>query len=116
MIDVAGVVRGASGGFSVLVVGELVAIAVGLVSGPVGGVVFALTAAAGPVTAGTLAARSGRPPLLQSVLAAVLAYLLTVPLRLAGPGLPASEAAFGCVAAAALGAVAGRLVQRSGGS
>jgi hypothetical protein len=115
MIDVAGVVRGASGGFSVLVVGELVAIAVGLVSGPVGGVVFALTAAAGPVTAGTLAARSG-PPVLQGVLAAVLAYVLTVPLRLAGPGLPASEATFGVVAAAVLGAVAGRLAQRAGRS
>ncbi len=115
MIDVAGVFRGASRGFSVLLVGELVAIVVGLVSGPVGGVVFALTAAAGPVTAGILAAQSG-PPVIQGASAAVLAYVLTVPLRLAGPGLPASEAVFSVVVAAVLGAVAGRMTRRTGGS
>jgi hypothetical protein len=112
MIDVAGVVRGASRGFSVFLVGELVAIAVGLVSGGLGSVVFALTAAAGPVTAGLLAARSG-PPVIQGASAAVLAYVLTVPLRLAGPGLPASEAVFSVVVAAVLGAVAGRMAGRT---
>ena len=114
MLDGPAVVRGGSRGFTVLVVGELLALAVGLASDTLGGLLFAMSAAAGAVTAGTVAGRSD-PPLPNGAAAGLLAYALTVPLRLMGGGLAASELAFSVMAATVLGGLGGRLTAQAAG-
>jgi hypothetical protein len=116
LLDVPAIVRGGSRGFSVLLVGELLALAVGAFVGALGGLLFAISAAAGPITAGTVAGRVG-PPLVQGACAGLLAYGLTVPLRMLTGSRGIAELAFSVVASTALGALGGRTVARaSGGS
>jgi hypothetical protein len=79
-VDVPLVLRGASIGFTVLVVGELVALALATTAPGPASLLLGLTGAAGSVAAAFVAARSG-PPAAQGALAALGAYLLTVPLR-----------------------------------
>jgi hypothetical protein len=77
-IDVVAAVRGCSSGFSVLVVGGLIAPALAQVS-VLGSFALVLTAIAGFSTAAARQGASSRPAL-QGVLAAVGAYLLALPL------------------------------------
>jgi hypothetical protein len=114
MLDGPGVVRGGSRGFTVLVVGELLALAVGLASEGLGGLLFAMSAAAGAVTAGTVAGRSD-PPLPNGAAAGLFAYVLTIPLRLMGGGVAGTELAFSVVAATVLGGLGGRLAAQATG-
>lgn len=112
-IDAPGVVRGGSRGFTVLVVGELVALAASVISAGVGGFVLAVSAAAGAVTAGVVAGRA-EPAQANGAAAAIAAWLLTVPLRLiGGAGLAGSEVVFSVVVGAVLGAFGARLVARA---
>lgn len=126
LLDVPALVRGGSRGFTVLVVGELIALAVGAFVGVLGGLLFAMTAAAGPIAAGTVAVRPGPPAgvadthkrrwyMAQGAFAGLLGYALTVPLRLMGGGRGAAELAFSIVASTALGAFGGRAVMQAGG-
>ena len=112
MLDVAAVVRAGSRGFTVLLVGELLALALGVLSGALGGILFAMSAAAGPITAGTLVAGSD-PPIPHGAAAGLLAYALTVPLRYMtdGPGVP--ELVFSVVVSTALGALGARAASRA---
>jgi hypothetical protein len=114
MLDGPAVVRGGSRGFTVLVVGELLALLVGLASDSLGGLVFAMTAAAGAVAAGTIAGRTD-PPLPNGAAAGLFAYVLTVPLRFMGGGPAGTELAFSVVAATVLGALGGRLAAQAAG-
>lgn len=111
MLDVATVVRAGSRGFTVLLVGELIALAVGLVSGVLGGILFAMSAAAGPITAGTMAAGSD-PPIPHGAAAGLLAYGLTVPLRYMTDGPEPTELVFSVVVSTALGALGARTAAR----
>jgi hypothetical protein len=114
MFDGPAVVRGGSRGFTVLVVGELLALLVGMASESLGGLVFAMTAAAGAVTAGTLAGRSD-PPLPNGAAAGLFAYVLTIPLRLMGDNLAPTELIFSVVAATVLGGFGARLAAQAAG-
>lgn len=107
--------RGGSAGFTVLLVGELLALALGAVSASLGGLLFAVTAAAGPVTAGT-AAGQARPAVPNGLAAGLLAYGLTVPLRfMIGSRPEVTELVFSVVISAGLGAVGGRMAARAAG-
>jgi hypothetical protein len=113
MIDAPGVVRGGSRGFTVLVLGELVALAAGGISAGLGGLLLAVSAAAGAVSAGVVAGRT-QPAPANGAAAGLLAWLLTVPLRLiGGRGLAASEVVFSMVVGAVLGSFGGRMVAQA---
>jgi hypothetical protein len=85
-VDVPLVMRGASMGFTVLLVGEFVALALASAAPGPASLLLALTGAAGSVTAAYVAVRAG-PPAAQGALAALGAYLLTVPLRILAGGI-----------------------------
>lgn len=113
-LDRVAVVRGASRGFSVLVLGEMVL----RVAGPSQqqfGLLFALLGAAGFTMAGIRGARTAAArPVLTGATAAVAAFVLTVPLRmmLHAPVLNASTG-ISMGYAAVVGAVAGLLARRA---
>lgn len=109
------VIRGASVGFTVLVVGELVALALATAAPGPASLLLALTGAAGSVAAAYVAARSG-PPAAQGALAAVGAYLLTVPLRLMAGDVELLRLWMDFSFAVAIGWVAGRKLGRSADS
>jgi hypothetical protein len=79
--DEVALVRGASTGFTVLLVGELLAPLAGQVNGTLGLLWVSMVGAAGFVTAGSRIGTSASP-WLHGAVAALLALLLTVPLRL----------------------------------
>jgi hypothetical protein len=85
-VDVPLVLRGASVGFTVLVAGELIALALATAAPGPASLLLALTGAAGSVVAALVASRSGPPPT-QGALAAAGAYLLTLPLRVMAGGI-----------------------------
>lgn len=109
VLDAAAIVRGGSRGFTVFLVGELLALAVGVASGALGGLLFALSAAAGPVTAGMVAGPHGGAPAPQGAAAGLLAYGLTVPLRFMTGDPAVTELIFSVVLSAGLGALGARL-------
>jgi hypothetical protein len=111
-VDVPLVIRGASVGFTVLVVGELVALAMATAAPGPASLLLALTGAAGSVAAAYAAARSG-PPAAQGALAAVAAYLLTVPLRLMAGGVNPLRVWMDLSFALVIGWVAGRRLSRT---
>lgn len=99
--------RGMFWGLLVLLVGELLAMALVAVSPAVAGAALALVGAAGPAVAGLVAGRSG-PPATQGALAAVGAYLLTLPVKLLdGTGVGPGELTVGPMFAAVVGVLAG---------
>ena len=105
--------RGASTGFTVLLVGELLApLAAGLGS-VVGLLWLSLVGAAGFVTAGSRVG-TARITWLQGGLAAVAALALTVPLRML-VGLDTAEQWYAVGVSAIFGLVVGALAGRSAG-
>lgn len=120
LLDEAALVRGASKGFTVLVVGELAAPLVAGLGSTLGLLWLSLVGAAGFVTAGSSIGHA-RSCWLQGALAALTALSLTVPLRLL-VGLDTAEqwyavgisAGFGVVVGALAGLSAGNLRSRRG--
>lgn len=107
-VDPAALVKGASAGFTVLLVGELLAPLAGLVSATLGGLWLSLVGAAGYVVAGSRVGLASRT-VLQGAGAAVLALLLTLPLRLlAGFAAPFWALGLSAVFAVFVGGLAGR--------
>lgn len=80
-IDVPGAVRGASTGFSILILGGLLAPFLTLVSGPVAAGWLALVAVVAFAVAARHSKRAGSPGL-HGVVAALIAYALVLPLIL----------------------------------
>jgi hypothetical protein len=110
-VDVPLVIRGASVGFTVLMAGELIALALATaVPGPAS-LLLALTGAAGSVAAALVASRSGPPPT-QGALAAAGAYLLTMPLRVVAGGINPLRAYLDFSFAVVIGWLAGRKLGR----
>lgn len=106
-LDVPELVKGASSGFTVLLLGELLAPVAGAVDATLGGLWLSLVGATGYVVAGSRVG-SARRPVLQGVCAALLALGLTLPLRLiAGLNAPLWALLLSAVFAVAVGAAAG---------
>jgi len=113
-VDVPNAVRGASSGFSILIIGGLLAPMMTLVSGPFAAVW--LTGVA--VVAFVVAARKSRAaerPATHGAAAAVLAYVLVLPLLLPfEAGRNWGQIALTFVAAVVVGAVTGVVAARRG--
>lgn len=106
--DLPALVRGASSGFTVLVLGELLLPLAGAVSSTLAGLWLSLVGATGFVLAGRRVGRARRP-MLQGAAAALGALTLTLPLRLiVDSPLPPLALLVGAVFALAVGAVSGR--------
>lgn len=100
--------RGASSGFTVLVLGELLLPLAGSLSSTLAGLWLSLVGAAGFVIAGRRVGRSGRP-MLHGAAAALGALTLTLPLRvLVDSPLPPFALLVGALFAIAVGAMSGR--------
>lgn len=101
-------VRGASSGFTVLVLGELLLPLVGMASPVLAGLWLSLVGATGFVIAGRKVGRARRP-LLQGAAAALGALTLTLPLRaLVGSGTGGYALVVGAVFALLVGGLSGR--------
>ena len=111
-IDVAIVVRAASAGFTYLIVAELAAVVLGLVGLP-GGLLIAVFAAAVYAIVGRRAASGNAAPMLHGGLAALSAYVLTIPLRFIASDPEPAFIATGLVFAVVVGGLAGRIESRS---
>lgn len=106
--DLPALVRGASSGFTVLVLGELLLPLVGALSSTLAALWLSLVGAAGFVIAGRRVGRARRP-LLQGGAAALGALTLTLPLRvLVDSPLGPLALLVGAVFAVAVGATSGR--------
>lgn len=106
--DLPALVRGASSGFTVLVLGELLLPLAGSVSSTLAGLWLSLVGAAGFVIAGRRVGRARRP-MLHGAAAALGALTLTLPLRvLVDSPLPPFALLVGAVFAVIVGAVSGR--------
>lgn len=106
--DVPALVRGASSGFTVLVLGELLLPLVGALSATLAGLWLSLVGAAGFAVAGRRVGRARRP-MLHGAAAALGALTLTLPLRvIVDSPLPGYAFLVGAVFAVGVGAMAGR--------
>ncbi len=104
----AALAKGASSGFTVLLVGELLAPVAGAVSGVLAGLWLSLVGAAGFVVAGRRVGVARRP-VVQGAVAALAALTLTLPLRLLSRADQSPYAfAVSAVFALVVGALAGR--------
>ncbi|MCW2778362.1 MAG: hypothetical protein JWN17_2087 [Frankiales bacterium] len=113
MFDVPELVRGASSGFSVLLLGSAAQPIASAVSSQLGLLWLSLTAALAFVLAGRRVGAAGRP-LLQGPVAAVLAFTLTLPLVVVlQGGLHVVQSAVTLVYAVVVGAFATRLPRRA---
>lgn len=110
--DVEAVVRAASAGFTYLIVAELAAVVLGLVGLP-GGLLIAVFAAAVYAIVGRRAASGNAAPMLHGGLAALSAYVLTIPLRFIASDPEPAFIATGLVFAVVVGGLAGRIESRS---
>lgn len=100
--------RGASSGFTVLVLGELLLPLAGTLSPTLAGLWLSLVGATGFVIAGRRVGRARRP-MLHGAAAALGALTLTLPLRvLVDSPLPPSALLVGALFAIAVGAMSGR--------
>ena len=112
VLDVAAVVRAASAGFTYLIVAELAAVALSLVGLP-GGLLIAVFAAAVYAIVGRRAASGNAAPMLHGGLAALSAYVLTIPLRFIASDPEPAFIATGLVFAVVVGGLAGRIESRA---
>lgn len=110
--DVPALVKGASAGFTILVLGELLAPLAGALGGVVAGLWLSLVGAAGFVVAGRRVGRA-RKTLLQGSAAAVGALTLTLPLRLLAG---AQQSAYAYLVSAVFAVVVGGLAGRAAGA
>lgn len=101
-----GVVKGASRGFTVLLVGGAVQPLVGATFPPAGYVWLALTAAIAFAWSASVATRAGAP-IVHGVLAALGAYLLVLPVVAMGGGLQPMQISFTTLLAVVVSFVAG---------
>lgn len=107
-LDTGGVVRAASAGFTYLIIAELAAVVLGLIGLP-GGLLVAVFAAAVYAVVGRRAARGNPSPVLHGALAAIGAFVLTVPLRFIASDPEPAFIATGAVFALVVGGFAGRI-------
>lgn len=112
-IDEVALIRGASTGFTVLLVGELLAPVAGRVDPTLGLLWVSLVGAAGFVAAGTRIGQA-RVPWLHGGAAALLALSLTMPLRLVA-GLDTGADWYRVGVSAVFGMVVGSLAGRAAG-
>lgn len=106
--DVSALVKGASAGFTILILGELLAPLAGALGGLVAGLWLSLVGAAGFAVAGRRVGRA-RKTLMQGAAAALGALTLTLPLRLlAGAQQSAYAFAVTAVFAVVIGGLSGR--------
>lgn len=107
-IDIGALAKGASSGFTVLVLGELLSPLAGAVSELLAGLWLSLVGAAGFVVAGRRVGLARRA-LVQGAVAALAALTLTLPLRLLSRSEQSPYAfAVSAVFAVVVGALAGR--------
>lgn len=113
-IDVPNAVRGASTGFSILVIGGLLAPLTTLISGPVATIWLTAVAVVAFVVAARRSRRAANPGV-HGAVAAVFAYLLVLPLLLPfEQGRNPSQIMLTLVTAVLVGALTGRLAARHG--
>lgn len=111
LVDAPALVRGASTGFTVLVIGGLTA-PLGARLMPVTGAVWLpLVAVVAFAVAGAKIGTAPRPPL-HGAIAALAAYLLVLPLVFLGGGAYGSQLAVTAAAALLIGAIAGAIRAR----
>lgn len=113
VLDEAALVRGASAGFTVLLIGELLAPVASQVNGTLGLLWVSMVGAAGFVTAGVRIGAAVKP-WIQGALAAFAAFALTIPLRLL-VGLEGSQDLYRVSVSAVFSLVVGALAGRGAG-
>lgn len=113
-IDTPTAVRGASRGFTVLVLGGLSAPLIAMTVPPLGAVWLTLAAVVAFTLAGARIGAAARPAV-HGAVAATLAYLLVLPLVLIGPvGRDPLQIGLTLLTAVAVGGIAGMLSARRG--
>ncbi|GAA4115863.1 hypothetical protein GCM10022215_15090 [Nocardioides fonticola] len=111
--DEVALIRGASAGFTVLLFGELLAPLASQINGSLGLFWLSMVGAAGFVTAGSRIG-TATSPWLQGAVAALLAMLLTVPLRLL-VGVDSAAGWYRIGVSAAFSIIVGALAGRGAG-
>ncbi len=112
-VDEAALIKGASTGFTVLIIGELLSPLASGLNATLGLFWLSLVGAAGFVVAGTRVGIARRPAI-HGALAALAALALTVPLRLIAGG-PITDQAYALFVSAVFGMVVGAIAGRGAG-